>query len=254
MGWFSKRSPEASRPVEATAEAPKAGVKREKPDFSALAMQRNEKFAQKTGGLWERMKSGMKSVKDFVLTLDARTAYRAGQAKDATVEGAQYVGQKGREGVKAGVEAGAQAGAWAKEGATDIAVAGMEAGKQVGNWAKEGGQDVYRTGTAGVEIAMNGIKAGAEATRNKFNETRTSLGEKFRDMRKVIMDSAEMKHYNKEAQRQKRAMEKIKALQDQIAMSKDTQAVMQEGFKKRCAERGVDYGSLFEQQQERVAA
>ena len=90
-------SPEAQAEVQKTGEV---GAKRERPDFSALAQQRVEGFKQKKESRWAKIKEGFGKARDFVLTLDARTSYRAGQAKDATVEGAQYVGNKTEEDIK----------------------------------------------------------------------------------------------------------------------------------------------------------
>lgn len=227
MGFFS-RNKEAS--PEAGVEAPKpsdSGSKREKPDFNALAQQRVEAVKTKTGSKWEGIKKGFAKARDFVLTIDSRTAYRAGQAKDAGVAGAEAVGRTavaGAEKFGAGtahvVGKTREMGEAATDFAGDVLVAGIDktidTGKALGRGAKataefgvgvavlgveagvKGGKLVYEKGRQTAEAARDGIDRGVEAAHNKYTEVRTGIKERFAKAREAVLVTKEWAKFQAE--------------------------------------------------------
>lgn len=262
---------EASETSEARAEAPQkveAGSKRERPDFVALAKQRVESFQTKKESRWSKIKSGFKSARDFVLTLDARTAYRAGQAKDVAVEGAQFVASKTAEGARAagrGAKAAGEfgvgmavAGAEATaEGARFVAGKTADAGRAVGRGAiataefgagvvgagavaaAEAGKFVYKEGKQGAEIAWQGITRGVESAHNKFNDARSAISEKYRSAKEAVLNGAEIMRFKAEQLK----FNAFKTLETSFAQragfSEQKMADIQERANKRLEAKGI---------------
>lgn len=279
---FWKRGPEAGTNMEAGAEAKPAMVRREKPDFSALAHQRQGKLVEKSGGLWEKMKAlgreirkGAGVAKDFVLTLDARTAYRAGQASDITAAGAQAVGRgietgarataagaeyaadrtvAGAKAVGRGVEAGARAvGRGAVAGAeysADRAVAGAKAvgrgTEYVGGRAAAAGratlevaagvkEGTMEVGRAGAEMAWKGIVSGGEFAYNKYQQAREAINVR----RLERQNKQDMKAFGKEQITIDQSKAMMAALERQIAASEANQEAIQTRVQARLEAMGI---------------
>lgn len=218
---------------------------RERPDFSALAQQRVESFTQKDSK-WDRMKQGIAKARDFVLTLDARAAYRAGQVKDVGVAGAEAVSRTAVAGAEAtavgakyaggkAVEAGQAVGRGAKataEFGAGMAVAGAEA-------VAEGGKYIYKKGQQGAEMVRDGINRGVEAAHTKYNETRTSIVDKYRGAKEALLSTADMLQYKAEQRRfdEYKTQEAIFAAK--AGLSQDRMAEIQHRAEQRLAASGI---------------
>jgi len=222
------------------------GSRRERPDFGALAQQRVEAVKSKTESRWSLIKKGFATARDFVLTLDARTAYRAGQAKDAGVAGAEAVGRTavaGAEATAAGakyaggkaVEAGQAVGRGARataEFGAGAAVAGAEA-------VAEGGKYVYAKGQQGAEMAMEGISRGVEAAKNKYTEIRTGITERYSKAKELALSTVEGIQFAAEQKKfnEYKAQEAIFAAR--AALSQDRMAEIQRRATERLGASGI---------------
>ena len=229
--------------MEASTEAKPAG-KRERPDFKALATQRNEVVAKKTSGVGERIKGffgrvreGGKVAKDFVLTIDARAAYRAGQAKDIAVgayEATRDAAVSGARAVRSEVVQDAKAVYGAGVRGKDYA-AGK--GKEGVEWTKARGSEAVQLGRDGVEAVHDGMERARDYSLARFSEAGAAIASR----RQEYLDSKETRAWNAEQTKVNGAQDMIRALQARIATSQEAQTRIERGFQDRLKERDVSY-------------
>jgi hypothetical protein len=239
------RRPDAEMGEQAP-DAPEARPKREKPDYDALAQERTANLKTKTTGLWGRLKNGFGAAKDFVLTIDKRAAYRAGQAADAGMDAGRAVGRTAVAGVEA-VGAGAkfvgdkavELGQDIRQGARAAAEFGEE--KVVSGIVAtvDAGKYVYEQGKKGAEMTMEGINRGIEAVGNRYTEVKTGIRERFTKAREAILGTVEMIQYKAE----QRKLNEFRAKEAEFAalagISEQRMAEIKARAEQRLAAKGI---------------
>ena len=178
---FGRRNPETSTEAPKPVETIRESLPEKKDRYADLAKQRVDSFTKTKGSVWARLKQGFNTARDFVLTIDVRTADTAGQIKDNAVEGAKYVGGKvveagqavgraGAAGAEATVEGirfvqdkAREAGEALEEGIGTGIVATVEGAKYVGAKTVDASKAVGRGAKATAEFGVGAAIVGAEA-------------------------------------------------------------------------------------------